>query len=276
MASKKPWFPFYAGDWLTDEAVTVMGLAAQGAYIRLLAYHWREGSLPADEEALRRMVGAAPDEWSEIWQQMRGAFREHAPGRLVNQRMLGMLKSERASAEHRVEHARAAAKVRWNQKVNAPSMPDACPNMLPSESESEEERDTTTNVGVGSNSPVEPTTDRSSDEKVTAPERQLRRHINSPAEIDRLVDYQTEVLNKLDGITTITERADRGTLLLIARHVPPSIVHAALEATQDARLRALDGELKRVSHARYFVDGIKRRCSSASIATPFTGNGSKP
>jgi hypothetical protein len=93
--------------------------------------------------------------------------------------------------------------------------------------------------------------------------------VNPATETDLLVDYQTEVLNKLDGITEVRERTDRPSLLLIARHVPRSIVASALEATQDARLRALDGEHREVNHAAYFIAGIKRRCESAGIKSPF-------
>jgi putative transposase len=42
---KDPAFQFYAADWLADEAVSVMGLEEEGAYIRALCYCWREGSI---------------------------------------------------------------------------------------------------------------------------------------------------------------------------------------------------------------------------------------
>jgi uncharacterized protein YdaU (DUF1376 family) len=253
MADKRPWFPFYAADWLTDEQVVVMSLAARGAYITLLAYHWREGSIPSDTEALRKLVGADQSEWPDLWTEMLGAFSEHAPGRLVNPRLSRMLKSDRASAEHRVEHARTAAKARWSQRVNAPSMPDACSNMLPSESESQSESEVLT-------------TSVSTSLLGTAA---ARKHINPAGEIDLLVDYQTEVLNKLDGINNSTERKDRPTLLAIARAVPRSLIHRALEETQDARLRALDGEHKHIHPGRYFTSRVRSHCETAGIISPF-------
>jgi hypothetical protein len=96
--------------------------------------------------------------------------------------------------------------------------------------------------------------------------------VNPAGETDLLVDYETEVLNKLDGVMSVTERKDRPTLLLIARHAPRSIIHAALEATQDARLRALDHEHHGVTHAAYFVAGVKRRCEAAGITSPFAAS----
>jgi len=47
-----PAFQFYAADWLADADVTMMTLEEEGAYIRALAFCWREGSIPADEKRL--------------------------------------------------------------------------------------------------------------------------------------------------------------------------------------------------------------------------------
>jgi uncharacterized protein YdaU (DUF1376 family) len=52
---KAPAFQFYAGDYLADESVQLMTLEEEGIYIRLLAYCWREGSIPADVESLARL-----------------------------------------------------------------------------------------------------------------------------------------------------------------------------------------------------------------------------
>lgn len=50
-----PAFQFYAADWLADANVQLMTLEEEGAYIRLLAYCWREGSIPDNDEALSRL-----------------------------------------------------------------------------------------------------------------------------------------------------------------------------------------------------------------------------
>jgi len=54
--TKVPAFQFYAADYLADEHVQLMTLEEEGAYIRALAYCWREGSIPADPEALSRLL----------------------------------------------------------------------------------------------------------------------------------------------------------------------------------------------------------------------------
>jgi len=51
MASS-PAFQFYAAEYLADEHVQLMTLRQEGIYIRLLAYCWREGSIPAEPSAI--------------------------------------------------------------------------------------------------------------------------------------------------------------------------------------------------------------------------------
>lgn len=50
-----PAFQFYAAEWLADENVALMTCEEEGAYIRLLAYCWREGSIPSSPEAAARL-----------------------------------------------------------------------------------------------------------------------------------------------------------------------------------------------------------------------------
>ena len=54
-AETKPYFPFYASDYLADINVQMMSLEEEGCYIRLLAYCWREGSIPADGQLLSKL-----------------------------------------------------------------------------------------------------------------------------------------------------------------------------------------------------------------------------
>ncbi len=56
---KSPCFQFYAAEYLADENVALMTLEEEGAYIRALAYCWREGSIPADDDKLSRLLKGA-------------------------------------------------------------------------------------------------------------------------------------------------------------------------------------------------------------------------
>jgi len=55
--NKSPAFQFYPSDWLGSQRVSMMTLEEEGAYIRLLAYCWQHGSVPADPEAVARLIG---------------------------------------------------------------------------------------------------------------------------------------------------------------------------------------------------------------------------
>ncbi len=52
-----PAFQFYAADWLASQRVALMTLEQEGAYIRLLAFCWKHGTIPADPEQISRLIG---------------------------------------------------------------------------------------------------------------------------------------------------------------------------------------------------------------------------
>jgi len=54
---KSPAFQFYGGDWLSSQRVALMSLEEEGAYIRLLAFCWQHGSIPAEPENIARLIG---------------------------------------------------------------------------------------------------------------------------------------------------------------------------------------------------------------------------
>jgi len=56
VAEKLPWFPYYVYRYQTDELAMVMTLEAEGIYHALLRHQWIHGSVPADEDALRRLL----------------------------------------------------------------------------------------------------------------------------------------------------------------------------------------------------------------------------
>jgi uncharacterized protein YdaU (DUF1376 family) len=87
---KPPAFQLYASDILVDERCAVMTPAQFGSYCRLLFYHWREGSVPADPEKLARLTGVHPGaQWRAVWKGIAECFQPHPelPGRLIQFRM---------------------------------------------------------------------------------------------------------------------------------------------------------------------------------------------
>jgi len=82
-----PFFKFYPADWLAAAEISTMTLEQQGAYIRLLCYNWREGSLPNDVDKMARLVGTDPLHFrGEIWPALEGCFELRNEG-LVNPRL---------------------------------------------------------------------------------------------------------------------------------------------------------------------------------------------
>jgi uncharacterized protein YdaU (DUF1376 family) len=100
---KSPAFQWYAADYLADERVLFISLAAEGAYIRLLSYCWREGSIPNNLTQLAAMCkGADPKTLKEV---MPLFTKQGAPpGRMVHKR----LEEERVKQEE--YRARQSAK----------------------------------------------------------------------------------------------------------------------------------------------------------------------
>jgi uncharacterized protein YdaU (DUF1376 family) len=91
---KAPAFQFYAADYLADEKVGIMTLEQEGAYIRLLCYCWREGSIPSDPEVLSRLCKGAS---TSLLGLVVSCFKQHPtdPSRLIHWR----LEAERAKQD---------------------------------------------------------------------------------------------------------------------------------------------------------------------------------
>lgn len=138
---KAPAFQFYAADWLADEAVRTMSLAERGAYIDLLAFCWREGSIPDDATRCARLLGCATDEVRDVWPVVRARFMEGEGGRLVSRRMEeqraelaefkgragngGRVAAANMTQEQRVERARKAAQAKQAANEQAEGKQDS-------------------------------------------------------------------------------------------------------------------------------------------------------
>lgn len=107
-AKKDPAFLLYATTWLQSVDVNSMTLEQQGAYLRLLCFAWLHGSIPADHDELRCLLGLGGDAatfarvWSgrllRCWVEMPGD-----PGRLINERQ----ETERAERRRKAEEMRS-------------------------------------------------------------------------------------------------------------------------------------------------------------------------
>lgn len=117
--AKPPAFQFYARDWLSDGSVMGMPLGARGAYITLLASQWLEGSVPADQDKLRRILGG--EDLSEIWPWIADKFPATSdPQRLANPK----LEKVRSDMEERrikqSEGGKKGAESHWGKLMAKP------------------------------------------------------------------------------------------------------------------------------------------------------------
>lgn len=126
---KAPAFQFYPADYLADENVALMTLEEQGAYLRLMCFEWREGSIPADIKKLARLCGCSADAMQQMWGALAPCFEPHPEhdDRLVHPR----LQKERDALRSRSEQARKAAQARWSKQDagdDAPKNSDSAGN----------------------------------------------------------------------------------------------------------------------------------------------------
>jgi prophage regulatory protein len=77
--------PWYASAFLG--ATRGWPLVARAVYRELLEAQWDLGSLPDNQDELRRIVGCSPEEWATGWQYCKRKFKPGRDGCLRNPRL---------------------------------------------------------------------------------------------------------------------------------------------------------------------------------------------
>lgn len=124
MKPKSPAFQFYPADWLADEKVSCLSIEEEGAYIRLLSYCWREGSIPADTESLCRLAKGCH---ADAIEKVKKLFAQHPslPGRLESKRLnKEIVKQENYRKSQSASGLRGAEK-RWGKNGDPIATPMA-------------------------------------------------------------------------------------------------------------------------------------------------------
>ena len=112
-----PAFQFYAADWLADADVTMMTLEEEGAYIRALAFCWREGSIPADEKRLSVLLkGGSREVLAAVKQRFKISPSDSQ--RLVHGRLDLERKKQKEWREKSSEAGKKSGKVRREKKLS--------------------------------------------------------------------------------------------------------------------------------------------------------------
>jgi uncharacterized protein YdaU (DUF1376 family) len=114
IAMRLPFFQFWAGDWLSSQDITVMTLAQEGAYIRLLCYAWQslDCSIPADRKVLSRTMLKGIDVGALEAVLKKWESHPQDPTKLRNPRLY----KEWLKARSKQVKSRQAAHVRWGKE----------------------------------------------------------------------------------------------------------------------------------------------------------------
>jgi len=234
-----PYMPLYVMDLLTDEAVVCMTNEAFGAYMRLLAHEWIEGSLPNDEKKLAKLSNSGR-RWGSIRASVMPLFSVIDGNRLGNPR-----NQEELDKYHRFKKMQAEkARKRWGNQDAAAS-----------------DRDIQT-ASLSLSSSSSPSSHK----------------VKSGNGIDwHLVDLIGEVIRKMDGDRSIGDHKDRGFHVNIVKAVPRQIVMDCLARIQDSRLHALWPDKKRPkNYAAYFGWLVKLKADEAGIEISPKKKGADP
>jgi uncharacterized protein YdaU (DUF1376 family) len=99
MRHKAPAFQLYAGEWLSERAISLMTPAEEGAYIRLLCYAWLEPdcALPDDDEVLAK-ISRLNRKWKNCSHKIRVCFSKQ-DSKLVSEQLLKEREKQRLHSE---------------------------------------------------------------------------------------------------------------------------------------------------------------------------------
>jgi uncharacterized protein YdaU (DUF1376 family) len=116
--NKSPAFQFYAAEFLADENVVMMSNQEVGCYIKLMAYCWREGSIPSDISKIGKLCGEDGSAMAQLWLSIGCCFSSASTSdRLIHKR----LETEREKQEkyrfERSESGKKGAKAKWNNEL---------------------------------------------------------------------------------------------------------------------------------------------------------------
>lgn len=132
---------FWIDRWDGSSAV-LLTMEAQGVYRAMLSQAWRRGAqLPADLDAVQRLIRCTAGEWSRSWPLVKRYWRREDAA-LVNKTQQEVYAIALAAAVAASEKGRNAARKRWGQDAQAmpgdvhgqcPPSPSPYPSLTPNE-----------------------------------------------------------------------------------------------------------------------------------------------
>ena len=114
---KRPYFPLYVDDFVSDGKVEAMTTEEVGAYILLLCKAWKEtppASVPDNDAVLARWTRLSPERWSECKPAVLSAFTRAQDGRWYQKRMRQEYAKFVNLSRSRADAGRKGADKRWH------------------------------------------------------------------------------------------------------------------------------------------------------------------
>jgi uncharacterized protein YdaU (DUF1376 family) len=125
-SEKSPAFRFYPDDYLSDDAVEMMSLEEQGAYMRLICHAWKKrpsGYLPNDDQVLAGLSRLG-DRWASSKATIMRAFRVTDDGtQLYQKRLVAEAKKQQKWKKNKTDAGKAGADKRWQTHRSAIRLP---------------------------------------------------------------------------------------------------------------------------------------------------------
>lgn len=121
------YFNFHIDDFFGSERVMSLTPEMQINYLRLLAFQWKNGTLPGDLLVLQKVCGISEarknkkDEFEKVVQTF---FKKRDDGRLINERMDAERERFFALVKARKDSGQKGGKTRWAKKADSPSRND--------------------------------------------------------------------------------------------------------------------------------------------------------
>lgn len=121
-----PWFKMFAAETLSDERFSGWTCEERGAWLTLILHAWREGSIPAEQHAIARLLHVDGRGMALLWSAIGDRFVQHPdhPNRLTSPRLEMEREEAKLSHAQKVSAGKLGAESRWGaiKRANSGAM----------------------------------------------------------------------------------------------------------------------------------------------------------
>lgn len=160
MSDTSPAFQFYPGDFLSDKNTALMTPEEIGAYVLLMCYCWKEGSLNDDMEEMALLSRMDKEAFKSSWEKrISSCFIMNDHGEWVHPRLEKERQKQQKYRQKKAEAGRKGAQSRWKNDDQSPQMAkDSSGMAVP-----KEENSSATSSPMAKNGPSSSTSSSTSD-----------------------------------------------------------------------------------------------------------------